>query len=65
MIGQSGNTKFVLDYLKSGKSLTAREAFRDYDIQRLAAIICTLRQAGYEIKSVKVENSKNDVRYFM
>ena len=43
----------ILKYLKTGKSITARHAARYFDCDRLAARICDLRAAGWNIVTVK------------
>ena len=44
----------ILEYLKTGKSITAAEAVRKFGCYRLAARISDLRQAGHEIISESV-----------
>lgn len=51
MIKISGNTKRVLDYLKTNKGITSMEAFEMFGATRLSSIIFNLRKYGYEIKS--------------
>lgn len=48
----------VLQHLRSGKTITTREAFTDFGITRLAARIHELRQEGHPIadETVKVKN---------
>lgn len=41
----------VLRHLKDYGAITSMEAFSDYGITRLSAIIFTLRGEGYDIKS--------------
>lgn len=51
----------VLNYLRSGKSITPLEALRKFGSFRLADIIFTLKQEGLKIKSELV--FKKEVRY--
>lgn len=46
-----GQRALVLDWLKSGKSLTNFQAFKLFGTTRLGAIIYDLRQLGYKIKT--------------
>lgn len=52
----------ILDYLKTGKTLTALETQRIFGTQRLGAYICNLRKDGYKITSetVKGKNRYGD-----
>ncbi len=43
--------KTILDYLKTGKTITARQASREFDIDRLASRIKDLKDIGYEINA--------------
>lgn len=45
-------TQAVLDWLKSGDTISSFEAFRELGVTRLSAIIFRLRQKGYSITSV-------------
>lgn len=40
----------VLDYLKSGKTITTLNAFKELGITRLAARIYELKRDGHEVK---------------
>ena len=48
----------VLWHLKSFKTLTSYQAFKEYGITRLSAIIFNIRKEGYYISS-KTETIKN------
>ena len=41
----------ILEWLRSGKPITPREADDLCGCTRLAAVICDLRKAGYEIET--------------
>lgn len=55
MIGNKGQTKAILEHLKSGKSITSMEAFELYGCTRLSDKIFQLRNAGYDIKTISME----------
>ena len=48
----------VLWHLKSFKTLTSYQAFKEYGITRLSAIIFNIRKQGYDI-STQTESIKN------
>ena len=50
----------ILRYMKSHKGITSVQAFERFGITRLADIIYTLRQEGYEIET---ENITKKNRY--
>lgn len=50
-----GQRNAILNHLKSGKSITSKEAFELYGITRLSAIIHDLRRMGYPIHALSVE----------
>lgn len=56
----------VLKHLRERKSITSLEAFREYGITRLSAIIFNLRKDGYTISSNKVgrKNRYGTMVYF-
>lgn len=46
--------EFVLDYLQSGKRITALKAMGEFSIMRLADVIYRLRNDGYRVmKTIK------------
>lgn len=47
----------VLNYLKSGKTLTQTEAIAYFHCYRLSAVIKCLRNIGYDILTHRVPNS--------
>lgn len=54
----------ILNYLKSGRSLTPLEALDLFGCFRLGARIYDLKQEGFNIKSEQVEfNGKHVARY--
>ena len=53
-------TQLVLERLKSGRGITSLEAFREFGITRLSAIIFNLRKRGLDIESQTIEV---DTRY--
>lgn len=56
----------VLKHIKKHGSITALDAFRHYNITRLAARVFELRQAGYNIESKpETNNGANYARYFL
>ena len=56
----------ILDYLKTGKSLTTFEAYDILNITTLGQRCTDLRRAGYDIKDTWEEkNGKRYKRYFM
>lgn len=56
----------VLKHLTDFGSITSLEAFKDYGITRLSAIIYDLRKDGYNISSQKIscKNRYGKVVYF-
>ena len=50
----------ILEWLRSGKSITPKEAEDLCGCMRLAAVICDLRKAGYEIE-MHTCTSKNKI----
>lgn len=50
-----GQRNAILSHLKSGKSITSKEAFELYGVTRLSAIIYDLRAMGHLIHAVSVE----------
>ena len=50
-------TQAVLDILKSGDSISSLEAFQEFGITRLSAIIFNLRQRGYVITSDNIKTT--------
>lgn len=44
-------TQAVLDWLKTGDSISSFEAFKELGVTRLSAIIFALRKKGYAITS--------------
>lgn len=50
-----GQRNAILTHLKSGKSITSKEAFEKFGITRLSAIIHDLRCMGYPIHAISVE----------
>jgi len=47
----------ILNYLKSGKSITPLDAMQMFNSFRLATIIHDLRQDGYDIETISTETS--------
>ena len=52
-IAKLSQCKRVLQHLSDYGSITAREAMMEYDITHLSSRISELKQAGYDIRSVK------------
>jgi len=50
-------TQAVLDILKSGDSISSLEAFQEFGITRLSAIIFNLRKKGYVITSDNIKTT--------
>ena len=50
-----GQRNAILNHLKSGKSITSKEAFELYGITRLSAIVHDLRIMGYPIHTFMIE----------
>lgn len=52
----------VLEYLKSGKTITTLNAFKELGITRLAARVYELKSDGYEVKknTITVVNRFNE-----
>jgi hypothetical protein len=48
----------VLNYLKSGKTITSIEAFELFRATRLSAIIFELRNRGYNIQTIERKGDK-------
>ena len=55
--------QIVLRHLKSGKTLTAYEAMEKYRILRLAGRIKELREMGYNIVNIPVNDRKTGAHY--
>ena len=53
----------VLKHLKSGRTLSAMEAVQKYGILRLAGRVKELRDVGYNIISVPVNDKKTGRHY--
>lgn len=53
-------TQAVLEWLKTGDSISSFEAFKELGITRLSSIIFTLRRRGYHITST---NEKTTNRF--
>lgn len=47
----------ILNVLKSGESITSFEAFSEFGITRLSAIVFDLRKKGYLISSEDIETT--------
>lgn len=48
----------VLEYMKKHREMTSIQAIKKYGITRLAAHINRLRNDGYKIDTVRVQNAK-------
>lgn len=55
--------KQILDYLKSGKSLTPLEALSLFDCWALSSRIANLKQEGYDIVTEMINDEKTGKRY--
>ncbi len=56
----------VLSVLSRGHTLTARQASRNLNIDRLAARCYDLRQRGHDVRATRVEkNGKTFARYWL
>lgn len=56
----------ILDYLKTGKSITQLDALKMFGCFRLGARIWDLRKKGYRIEEVDTHiNGKTFARYFL
>ena len=53
----------VIRHIKSLGSISPQEAFRDYQITRLAARILDLKKAGYRIETEMREHPLTGTRY--
>lgn len=56
----------VLQHLEKYGSITSMDAFKEYGITRLAARIKDLRELGYDIITIMIENKNRyneDTRY--
>ena len=53
----------ILRHIKSLGSISPQEAYRDYQITRLAARILDLKKAGYHIKTDMREHPLTGTRY--
>ena len=56
----------VINYMRANGSITSMDAFREYRITRLAAVIFELKKDGFNIKSedVKFKGGDGKVSYF-
>lgn len=52
-----GQRNAILNHLKSGKSITSKEAFELYGVTRLSAIIHDLRNMGYAIHTFMMDGT--------
>ena len=52
-------TEQVIEYLNAHGSITALEAFKEFGIMRLAAVIHDLRAAGVQIQTVMHHKNRN------
>lgn len=59
--------KQVLTHLQNGQSITALEALGVYGIFRLSACIYNIRQAGYEVETVRRSDARGRhyARYYL
>ena len=48
----------ILDYLKSGKSISPIEALEDFGCFRLASVVHSLKQKGHDIQTKIVGNGR-------
>jgi hypothetical protein len=55
--------QIILRHIKSLGSISPQEAFRDYQITRLAARILDLKKAGYRIETEMREHPLTGTRY--
>jgi hypothetical protein len=65
---QAGTQPFeILQYLKSGKSLTGLEALCLFGTMKLASRISELKDMGYQFKQemIKTESGKKVMRYWL
>ena len=51
----TNKTLLIKHRLESGKSITSKQAFEDYGVTRLAAIVHNLRKAGMNIITIDRE----------
>jgi hypothetical protein len=54
MKNTKGKKKQILDHLKSGRSITGRDAWSLYGVYRLSSTIHRLRNEGFPIKTTMV-----------
>jgi len=52
-----GQRNAILNHLKSGKTITSKEAFEQYGITRLSAIVHDLRIMGYSIHTLMMDGT--------
>lgn len=52
----------VLEYMRKHGSMTSMDAFRTYQITRLAAVVFNMKRDGYDIETV-YETSQYGTRY--
>ena len=52
-----GQRNAILNHLKSGKTITSKEAFELYGVTRLSAIVHDLRNMGYAIHTIMVDGT--------
>lgn len=50
-----GQRNAILNHLKSGKSITSKEAYELYGATRLSGIIFDLKNMGYSIHTIMVD----------
>lgn len=52
-----GQRNAILAHLKSGKTITSKEAFEQYGVTRLSAIVHDLRLMGYSIHTLMIDGT--------
>ena len=54
---QTNKHQQVLNHLKQYGTITSWQAIQQYGATRLASIICNLRKRGYDIHTIKMEDT--------
>lgn len=61
--GKKSQTELILDYLKTGKSITPMEALHLFGCFRLSGRILDLRKMGYPIKTETINDERTGKSY--
>ena len=55
MVHKTGKTRDILNYMAKNDGITSMEAFKNFGATRLASIIFSLRNQGFDIETIDME----------